>query len=131
MLRLSEPPGPGADRAHTRPGHAASPGISAEFIGTPDAPSPRLLTAPTGSASSCSMGRLISDQSLAVVQGVARGPRRPAQAAPGEVAPAADRRGQGYRRADLEDSWAATCRPRAAKQAKHPWPAKFRLSASG
>ncbi len=44
-----------------------------EFIGTPDAPSPRLLTAPTGSASSCSMGRLISDQSLAVVQGVARG----------------------------------------------------------
>jgi len=23
MLRLSEPPGPGADRAHTRPGHAA------------------------------------------------------------------------------------------------------------
>ena len=71
MLRLSEPPGPGADRAHTRPGLAASPEISAEFIGTPDAPSPRLLTAPTGSASSCSMGRLISDQSLAVVPGVA------------------------------------------------------------
>jgi len=71
MLRLSEPPGPGAGRAHTRPGLAESPEISAEFIGTPDAPSPRLLTAPTGSAPSCSMGQLISDQSLAVVPGVA------------------------------------------------------------
>jgi hypothetical protein len=48
MLRLSEPPGPGADRAHTRPASQRCE-ISAEFIGTPDAPSPRLLTAPTGS----------------------------------------------------------------------------------
>jgi len=70
MLRLSEPPGPGADRAHTRPASQRSE-ISAEFIGTPDAPSPRLLTAPPAQPPSCSKGRLISDQSLAVAQGVA------------------------------------------------------------
>src|SRR5438876_2661315 len=51
MLRLSEPPGPGADRAHTRPLRSVAE-ISAGFIGTPDAASPRLLTAPTGSAPS-------------------------------------------------------------------------------
>ena len=70
MLRLSEPPGPGADRAHTARLRSVAE-ISAEFIGTPHAPSPRLLTAATGPASSCSMGRLISDQFRAVVQGVA------------------------------------------------------------
>jgi hypothetical protein len=70
MLRLSDRPGPAQiERIPARLRSAAE--ISAEFTGTPDAPSPRLLTAPTGSASSCSMGRLISDQSLAVVQGVA------------------------------------------------------------
>jgi hypothetical protein len=48
MLRLSEPPGPGIDRAHTRPSLAAlrRPPPSSSV---PGRPSPRLLTAPTGS----------------------------------------------------------------------------------